>query len=214
MTIAFLIHSRLVVYQCVSRSTTRSYLHGWRRSNGSIVTRSSSKRTPVAARASGRGRARRAALVADRPADVGAERQADVDGTLAPFPVPPAGRDGALRAPSAGLVRPPGRQHPREPVAELVAPVVPVVAVPRALEQNIDAAFAQEACERPVLVGQPLELAGRDEGPRPRQRRRAARAPASAARCGGRPGAAGAASLRSSRMNEPDFSTSPPKTPG
>ena len=41
---------------------------------------------------------------------------------------------------------------------------MPVVAVPGALEQNIDAAFAQEACKRAVLRGQPLELAGRDEG--------------------------------------------------
>ena len=54
-----------------------------------------------------------------------------------------------------------------QPVAELVAPVVPVVPVPGALEQNIDAAFAQEACKRAVLLGQPLELARRDEGARP-----------------------------------------------
>ena len=152
------------------------------------------------------------ALVGDRPADVGAERQADVDGALAPCPVPPCGRDGA-GAPSAGLVLA-GPQHPAQPVAELVAPVVPVVAVPRALEQNIDAAFAQEACKRAVLVGEPLELAGRDEGagrPAARGARRSARI-SRAMRwktgCGRR------ASLRSSRMNEPDFSTSPPKTPG
>ncbi len=43
--IAFLIHSRLVWYQCVSRSMTTSYLTGWVRLNGSMVTRSTSKRT-------------------------------------------------------------------------------------------------------------------------------------------------------------------------
>ena len=54
---AFLIHSRLVVYQWVSRSTTRSYRVGWRRSNGSIVTRSVSKRT--VSPSIGRARSRR-----------------------------------------------------------------------------------------------------------------------------------------------------------
>ena len=109
---------------------------------------------------------------------------------------------------------PAGPQHPGQTVAELVAPVVPVVAVPRALEQNIDAAFAQELCERPVLVGEPLELAGRHERPRPRQLRRPRAAPASAGRSGGTPDAAAARACASSRMNDPDFSTSPPNTPG
>ena len=45
--------------------------------------------------------------------------------------------------------------------AKLVAPVVPVVAVPRALEQNINPARAQELSERPVLVGEPLERRSR-----------------------------------------------------
>ena len=45
MRMDFLIHSRLVWSQCVSRSMTTSYLHGWRRSKGSMVTRSTWKRT-------------------------------------------------------------------------------------------------------------------------------------------------------------------------
>ena len=35
--IDFLIHSRLVLNQWVSRSTTTEYLQGWARSNGSMV---------------------------------------------------------------------------------------------------------------------------------------------------------------------------------
>ncbi len=44
-TTAFLIHSRLVWYQGVSRSSTTSYFTGWSRSNGSMVMRSASKST-------------------------------------------------------------------------------------------------------------------------------------------------------------------------
>ena len=79
MMTAFLIHSRLVVYQCVSRSTTRSYRVGWRRSNGSIVTRSVVEAHGVAADRQGEVEALEQLLVADRPADVGAQRQPDAD---------------------------------------------------------------------------------------------------------------------------------------
>ncbi len=46
--------------------------------------------------------------------------------------------------------------------------------VPGGFEQNIYAALAQEACERPVVLGEPLQLARRDEGAGIGQRRGAA----------------------------------------
>src|SRR3712207_3710709 len=53
-------------------------------------------------------------------------------------------------------------QHPHQAVAQLIAPVVPVVPIPGTPEEDIDAALAQEIREGFVLLGKPLELARRD----------------------------------------------------
>src|SRR5215211_2110461 len=73
-----------------------------------------------------------------------------------------AGRGGSH--PPLALSFLPRAQHPHQPVTQLVAPIVPMVPVPGALEENIDAAFAQEICKCAVLLGQALEFARRDEG--------------------------------------------------
>ena len=79
MMMAFFIHSRLVWYQCVRRSTTTSYLQPWRRSYGSMNTRSTSKRS-VSPLPSGDAEVEpsQGRLEAERPADVCSERESDV----------------------------------------------------------------------------------------------------------------------------------------
>src|SRR5215207_153343 len=86
-----------------------------------------------------------------------------------------AGRGGSH--PPLALSFFPRTEHPHQPVAQLVAPIVPMVPVPGALEENIDAAFAQEICKSAVLFGQPLEFARRDEGAGSRHLGRAAQGP-------------------------------------
>ena len=74
----FLIHSRLVWNQWVKRSTTTSYLQGCLRSKGSMVTRSTSKRTLSPSMDSGQVEPVEDLLETDRPADVRSQGQSDL----------------------------------------------------------------------------------------------------------------------------------------
>src|SRR3954469_14934773 len=112
----FLIHSRLVGYQCVSRSTTTSYLQVCRSSNGSMVTRSTSKRSVSPCQ--GMRRSSRFIICSKQR---GQQRSAPNDSPMWRV-------TSAMGSSLVDEAQRPG-EEPGEPFPQAVAPVLPIVPV-------------------------------------------------------------------------------------
>src|SRR6267142_4677010 len=146
----FLIHSRLVWYQCVSRSTTTSYLQAWRSSNGSIVTRSTSNLSVSPCQ--GMRRSSRFIICSKQR---GQQRSAPNDSPMRRV----------TSAMGSSLVdeaqRP--REQPGQAFAEAVAPVLPVVPVASLDEAHLHAGGREQRHHRAVLVDERLVNAAAEE---------------------------------------------------
>ena len=141
------------VYQCVSRSMTTSYLHGLAQVERLDRHALDLEAHGVAAHRSDEVEPLQHLLEADRPADVGAERQTDV------------ASDGATcGAATSRRQHRPGEQ-PGQRLSEAVAPVLPVVTVAGLDEADLHARCAEHRDERAVLADQRLVHAARHEHP-------------------------------------------------
>src|SRR2546423_3783953 len=148
----FLIHSRLVWYQCVSRSTTTSYLQGWRSSNGSMVTRSTSKR-----RVSPCQGMRRSSLFIMCSKQRGQQRSAPSDSPMRRV-------TSAMRSSLVNEAQRPG-EEPGQTFPEAVAPVLPVVPVAGFHEADFHAGRREQRHHRAVLVDQGFVDSAAEEHP-------------------------------------------------